>query len=178
MSEGGRPTLELRGDWWQLAKPRSSLRFLPWAVLAVLLVGPAVVPRPIRPLVLVGVVLGVPLALFAMVRRSRLTVSEDGVTDQRLWRRRHWSWDEAVVIAPGPVYRSRWSDASGAAYLMVCVRDDPYAHTLKGIGFAYNLDAMWCLDRIAKAGYPVERRTDASPEEWWVDDPRRRGEEP
>ena len=114
-------------------------------------------------------------ACFLMAaRRVALTVSDDGVADRRLWRMRRWSWGEVVVVALGPETGGRWTTATGPAYFMVCLRDDPYPRTLKGVSFRPGLEALFCLDRLAHAGYPVDARTGVSPDVWWVDDPRRR----
>lgn len=175
MSEGGRPTLTLRGDGWRLLRPRAAVR-VAWlfGAEAVIVLG-ATAPAWLGALGASVVFIVGPLGFWLMTRRCQLLVSEEGVVDRRLWRERHWTWDDAALVAMGPVYRSRWSDETGALYLMLCVRRDPYPHTLKGIAFGYGLEAAFVLDRIAAAGYPVDARTDASPVEWWVDDPRRTG---
>lgn len=112
---------------------------------------------------------GAVVACVLTARRSCAVVDDAGITDVRLWRTVHWSWDEAVVIASSS-YGGR--GGSREEHLVVCVRDDPYPKVLKGFAPGTDLDVGLALQRLARAGWPVDLRPDAA-ETWWYLDPRR-----
>ena len=173
MPAEARRALRFAGPWWLAVTTRPVLAWCSMmAGLAAMGGAEAAVPHTGAPVALVVVAVAT-TCIWCTGRRSAIEIDDTGVTDRGFFRHRHWTWDEVAVIARGAFGGLRGSPTPlSARYLMVCVRNDPYPHTLKGLPCQRPFQAEWYLDQIERAGWPVDHRSQA-PDVWWVHDPRR-----